>query len=355
MSTTSKSPRTVAVVALDVGTWTLPTYSHRCSRKDYTLPQLFACLVLRKFFKTDYRGIAAIVADWRDLRETLGLTKTPHFTTFQKVEKKLLRNQQVRAMLTRCAEIYYGLAPPDEQTPREAQPITLTAADSTGFALDRASRYFVRRRAHGQKHAANPLYQSTTYRRFGKLGIVIDCDSHLILASHRGMGPKPDVNQLLPMLEAISENVIPECMLLDAGYDSQDNHELLREYLNVESWIPPTHGRPSARLPTGKWRWLMATQFDEGRYGQRWQCETAMFMIKQRQGAALTARKYQTRRREMGLMCVVHNIMIIYVWGGFLQGSNDPFSALNSIDRSGLNGLDSWGGALQWGEKHSAA
>jgi hypothetical protein len=137
-----------------------------------------------------------------------------------------------------------------------AQSIALTAADSTGFALDRASRYFVKRRARGQKQAQNPLYQTTTYRRFGKLGIVIDCDSHLIFASHRGTGPKPDVNQLLPMLETICPNVIPQCMLLDAGYDSEDNHELLREYVNVESWIPPTHGRPSARLPTGKWRWL---------------------------------------------------------------------------------------------------
>jgi hypothetical protein len=47
-------------------------------------------------------------------------------------------------------------------------------------------------------------------------------------------------------------------------------------------------------------------------------------MIKQRQGNALTARKYQTRRREMGLMCITHNIMIIYVTRGFLQGTLHP-------------------------------
>ncbi len=63
MSTTSKSPRKVALVALEVGRHALPAYSHRCSPKVYTQPQLFACLVLKEFFRTDYRGIAALLAD----------------------------------------------------------------------------------------------------------------------------------------------------------------------------------------------------------------------------------------------------------------------------------------------------
>ena len=39
--------------------------------------------------------------------------------------------------------------------------------------------------------------------------------------------------------------------------------------------------------------------------------KTAMFMLKQHQGAALTARRYHIRRREMGLMAITHNIMIV--------------------------------------------
>jgi len=68
----------------------------------------------------------------------------------------------------------------------------------------------------------------------------------------------------------------------------------------------------------------MQTEFDDEAYGQRWQVETVMYMLKQHQGDALTARKYQTRRREMGLMCVTHNIMIVYAPRGFLQGRSDP-------------------------------
>ena len=72
MSTTSKSPRKVALVALDVGKQALPAYCHRFSPKVYTQPQLFACLVLKEFFKTDYRGIMGILADTPSLCKAIG-------------------------------------------------------------------------------------------------------------------------------------------------------------------------------------------------------------------------------------------------------------------------------------------
>ncbi len=96
--------------------------------------------------------------------------------------------------------------------------------------------------------------------------------------------------------------------------------------MGIESIIPPEIGRPTENLPTDKWRWLMAADFDEESYGQRWQSETVMFMLKQHQGEALGARTYRTRRREMALRCITHNVMIVYVWGGFLQGTPDPLS-----------------------------
>lgn len=63
MSTTSKSPRKVALVALAAAREALPAYAHRFSPRIYTQHQVFACLVLKVFFKTDYRGIAAMLAD----------------------------------------------------------------------------------------------------------------------------------------------------------------------------------------------------------------------------------------------------------------------------------------------------
>ena len=49
MSTTSKSPRKVLLVAYAVGKEALPEYAHRYSPHTYTQPQLFACLALQQF------------------------------------------------------------------------------------------------------------------------------------------------------------------------------------------------------------------------------------------------------------------------------------------------------------------
>lgn len=73
-----------------MGERSLPAQSNKFSRKDYTLAQLLALLVLRKFFRTDYRGVATIVREWAELREALGLAKVPDHSTLWRVEQKLL-------------------------------------------------------------------------------------------------------------------------------------------------------------------------------------------------------------------------------------------------------------------------
>ncbi|MCE5269062.1 MAG: hypothetical protein LLG00_14400 [Planctomycetaceae bacterium] len=62
MSRTCKSPGTVLVTAWIVAKAVLPAYSHRSTKK-FTQHQLFACLVLKAFLKTDYRGLMACLQD----------------------------------------------------------------------------------------------------------------------------------------------------------------------------------------------------------------------------------------------------------------------------------------------------
>jgi len=310
MSTASKSPRKVAAVALAIGQRTLPAYASRFSRRDFTQPQLFVCLVLRQLHKTDYRGIVAILQDNPTLRNDLGMSKTPHFTTLQKAEQRLLRDANVRAMLAQTNALFFDLKATADNEPTEAHRAEQVAADSSGFELDRASRYFTRRKRKPRKNKDETQPTRVTYRRFAKLGLVVCCATHMILAIHRGMGPRPDTDELHPLMSNFVHNVVPGRLLADAGYDSEDNHVMLREYLGIDSIIPAASGRPTARLPTGKYRYLMQTAFDDEAYGQRWQSETTFFMIKRHQGASLKARKPWSRRRELGLMALTHNIMI---------------------------------------------
>ncbi len=100
MSRTSKSPSAVARAAYEAGQKALPKYAHQFSRRDFTCAQLFAVLVLRKFFKLDYRGTIAFLAEWQELCDILEFhEKLPHFTTPQKAEKKLLADALMRKLL----------------------------------------------------------------------------------------------------------------------------------------------------------------------------------------------------------------------------------------------------------------
>src|SRR5581483_4392628 len=87
----TKSPINLARTALHAAQNTLATYSCKKSNHLYTQPQLFAILVLRQFFNTDYRGIVQLLHDWSDLRVVLGLKSVPHFTTLQKAEARFLK------------------------------------------------------------------------------------------------------------------------------------------------------------------------------------------------------------------------------------------------------------------------
>ncbi len=67
--------------AHELGTQLFDEYAHRFSRKDYALPQLFACLALREHQKKSYRGTEALLRDCSDLRDAVGLTRAPDHNT----------------------------------------------------------------------------------------------------------------------------------------------------------------------------------------------------------------------------------------------------------------------------------
>lgn len=297
MSRTSKSPRKVLVTAWRVATRVLPAYSHRFSPKKFTQHQLFACLVLKVFLKTDYRGLAAHLSDCPSLCEAVELKRVPHFTTLQKAARRLLRSKHVDRLLDETVRRMMG----------RRRRVRLAAIDSTGMESRHASRYFIQRRSRQPN-----LRQTTQYTRYPKLGMLVDCSSHLILGYLTDQGPKPDIQDLQPTLGRTTARVRIEWLTADAGYDSESNHRLCREQHDIRSLIPPKHGRPTTKPAKGRYRRLMQTRFNKSRYGQRWQVETVVSMIKRRLGPATTGRSYWSRRRDLMLMTLTHNIMVLW-------------------------------------------
>ena len=249
MSISSKSPAAVLRAALDVAQQSLPAYSHRYSPEKFTQHQLFACLVLKNFLKTDYRGVTAQLQDCSSLQEVLGLGHVPHYTTLQKAARRLLKSVPAKKLLDATVRKQLG----------SRQRVPLAAIDSTGLECTAASGYFVRRRAS----VAGP-WKTMVYHRYPKLGVICDVTSHFILAFDTRRGPRPDITEFKGLLDEALTRVRVTTIVAGAGYDSESNHCHAREERQVRSVISPRHGRPSDKPARGRHRRLMQVRFNEG-------------------------------------------------------------------------------------------
>lgn len=117
--------------ALAVATKVLRPYAHKFSPKLYTQPQLFVCLVLKVFFKTDYRGLTTLLQDLGDVRRAVGLRCVPHFTTLHKASRRLLRLPRARRLLRATIRRHMG----------RRRHVRRAAFDSTGLDYGQRSYY----------------------------------------------------------------------------------------------------------------------------------------------------------------------------------------------------------------------
>lgn len=300
MGKTSKSPKQILLKAYEIGARALPDYSNKHSPQTFTQAQLFACLVLKAFFQTDYRGIVEILNDLDELRETIDLPRLPHFTTLQKAEKRLLDKESTRKLLQQTIE--------ETLTPTQMRRIVeLAAIDGSGFESRHVSRYFIKRR--WSKRTGSEMEMS--YTKYPMAGVVCDCSSHMVLAIQADRGPKPDILHFKQLLQDALRLADIRKLLADAQYDSERSHELARDTFGIESIIPPKRGERYKITPHGRWRRKLKSRFPKRTYNQRWQVETVFSMIKRLLGSALKARQYHSQCRELHLKALTHNIMIL--------------------------------------------
>lgn len=100
----SKSPVRVARAALEVARKSGPEFERRRGPRRFNNHQLFAMLVLRQFFRTDYRGIVAIIEDSVDLRDVLDLPSIPHYSTLCYAERRLAKKGALSEALLRASK-----------------------------------------------------------------------------------------------------------------------------------------------------------------------------------------------------------------------------------------------------------
>ena len=96
---TCKSPRKVLNAAYALAAAVLKDRRSKFSRKDFTGPQLFACLVLREHQKKSYRGLVALLKDCPEWCADIGLKKVPDRNTLCRAHKQLVKPGVVEKML----------------------------------------------------------------------------------------------------------------------------------------------------------------------------------------------------------------------------------------------------------------
>lgn len=317
----SKSPRKVLWTAWELGKANLPEHASKFSRKDFTLPQLFACLVLKQFYKLSYRGVEALLADSPSWRKDIGLKRTPDHNTLCDAFGTLTAEPVVQAMLDSLARAFGAAGLLD----LDGKPLGggggVVAIDSTAFESHHVSRHYEQRKRRSERkrsgEARDPeevdADRSATVKALPKLAIAVACCCHLILSAWTTTGLGADHPHFEPVLFDAWRRADVRTVVADAGYDSEAAHQLARCDMGIASIIPPRAGRPTDKRPPTRFRGLMADAFEDGApklYGQRWQVETANSMMKRNYGSALRARTPERREREMMLKVLTHNLAL---------------------------------------------
>jgi hypothetical protein len=294
MRAMTKSPLRLAKEALAAGKSALPEYSSPYSRHDFTQPQLFAILVLKVFLKTDFRGIVAVLAEWPDLRRTLGLKKVPHYSTLCYAQERLLEEGKFQRLFSAVWDRARQMGLIDSKPE--------VAIDATGLESRHVSAHYVHRKG----------YRRFKRKKWPKLTAVAHTATHLIAGVVVGQGPSPDSPQFPAAIRQAATHLHPDRVLGDKGYDGEHNHRLCREELGIRSTIIPINKRNRGRKwPKTKYRRQMRRRFFKRKYGQRWQVESVFSRHKRRLGSALTTRSKTTQRREILLRVLTHNLMIL--------------------------------------------
>ena len=299
----------------------LPDHASRFSRHDFTLAQLFACLVLRAFYGLSYRRTEQLLRDSPHWLADIGLSAAPDHNTLWRAADAVLTGRRVDKMLDRMASAFARA----KLLRLRAKPLAL---DSTCFERRHRSAHYDRRCRHmagegGGGHRGKPgkwgeSVNASRGRRVSampKLAVAVASGCHAILAAVARTGNGSDAPDFDPLLfHAWRRAPGVRVVVADAGYDSESNHRVARHDMGVRSVIPPGIGRPTNRPPTGRWRRHMAKRFarkaDQPNYAQRAQSETVHSMVKRNQGSALRSRTPERRKKEMLLRVLTHNIML---------------------------------------------
>ena len=121
----------------------------------------------------------------------------------------------------------------------------------------------------------------------------------------------------------------------DRGYDSEENHIMVREKLGSFSVIPARNEDIPIWKTYGRYRKQMKRGYSKTLYHHRNKDETIISVIKRLFGEHVTSRSVKTQNRELSLRCIAYNMhrltnLVI------MMISTEPWTGNSSISKRKL-------------------
>ena len=261
-------------------------------------------LTVRQYEGKSYRMFAEWLVEAYYLRMFLQLSHIPHYTTLQKFSSRIngtLLEKIISSfilLLSNIRKIFTGI-------------------DSTGFKITHASQYYTER--------------TETRRKYAKLSIGADVLQQIIctIKIRRAPPTRHDNIDFRPIITRTSEILPLSVVTGDKGYDSEENHVLVRELLHAFSVIPARYEHVPIWRTHGKYRKQMKRGYSKLLYNQRNKDEIIISVIKRLFGEHITSRLVRTQNRELSFRCIAYNThrltnLTIITW--FLQSRSKESS-----------------------------
>jgi hypothetical protein len=275
-----------ARVALEMATQVLPPYRTRFSKHQFTQPQLLAVLCLMRYEDWTFREAETRLKEHQELRAALRLHAVPDYTTLYRFLRRLEDDTVDR-----------GLSETVRRLRRRRRRAVSVAVDGTGLSYNSVSTFFVRRM---EQHAD----RSTRHRHWLKWVIVVDVQQQILLAQRAHQGPGSDVRALPGLLDVAARGAPIRLVLADAEFDSEPNHQHIRQRLGAKSIIPAKR----RGIPNGTIRNQMFRAFPEKPYRQRTKVETIFSVVKRKLSSRAPGRSLSMQIRQALLLGLAYNL-----------------------------------------------
>src|SRR6266436_4431276 len=270
----------LARVALQVATQVLPPYRSRFSKQQFTQPPLLAVLCLMRYEDCTFREAEVRLPEHHALRAVLQLPAVPDYTTRYRFLRPLEDDTVDRGLQETVRRLRR----------RRRRPVS-AAIDGTGLSHTSVSTFFLRR-LEQHAHGAQPR------RPWLKWLIVVDVQQQILLAQRARQGPGCDARALPGLLDVAARGAPLGVVLADAEFDSEANHQHIRQRLGAKSIIPARR----RGVPNGTIRNQMFRAFPKKPYRQRAKIESIFSAVKRKLSSRAPGRSLTTQIRQ-ALLC----------------------------------------------------